>query len=148
MLKSLLHFYFLGARALTIGVRAAIISSDRRVVLVRHPYTRGWHFPGGGVERNETCISALRREILQEVGISQYSEPELFGVYFNGEVSKRDHVVLFKCNYDGPVPRQPPSWEISEVALFSIEALPSDTDPGTRRRVREIQSLSSASCEW
>ena len=46
-----LHTYFLLTRGLTIGVRAIVRTEDDKFLLVRHTYTPGWHFPGGGVEK-------------------------------------------------------------------------------------------------
>ena len=59
----LLHWSFLLARPMTLGVRAIVTDADERVLLVRHGYVSGWHFPGGGVEPGETCVEALTREV-------------------------------------------------------------------------------------
>ncbi|WP_227538427.1 NUDIX domain-containing protein [Tritonibacter mobilis] len=47
----LLHAYFLITRGMTLGARAIVRSDDGKFLLVRHTYTPGWHFPGGGVEK-------------------------------------------------------------------------------------------------
>ena len=41
-----------------------------RILLVRHTYgPREWDFPGGGLKRNESPLSAARREIREELGV-------------------------------------------------------------------------------
>ena len=94
-LRRILHSYWRFARGLTLGVRALIIDAEGRVFLVKHSYVSGWHLPGGGVEPGETVREALAREIMEEGNIELTGPPELYDVYFNRRVSRRDHVVLF-----------------------------------------------------
>lgn len=133
-----LHTYFLMRRGLTIGVRAIVRSVDGKFLLVRHTYTAGWHFPGGGVEKGETTGQALRNELLQETGLKLTTKPVLHGVFYNDGVSKRDHVLAYLCDAKGDVDAKPTSIEIAEIRYFDFEDLPPDTDPGTLRRINEI----------
>ena len=50
----LLHWSFLVTRPMSLGVRAIVVGAEDKVLLVRHGYVSGWHFPGGGVEVGET----------------------------------------------------------------------------------------------
>ena len=61
-----LHLGFLVTRPMSLGVRGIVINSDDEVMLVRHGYVSGWHFPGGGVEVGETCVESVTRELEEE----------------------------------------------------------------------------------
>ena len=132
-----LHTYFLMRRGLTLGVRAIVRSNDGKFLLVRHTYTPGWHFPGGGVEKGQTAEQALRDELRQETGLQIVGKPIMHGLFYNNNVSKRDHVLAYHCDVKGSLEAKPTSLEIAEIAYFSFEDLPQDTDPGTVRRIRE-----------
>ena len=55
-----------------VHVVAAIIERDGRVLCAHRPSGMagpGWEFPGGRVEEGETTEQALRREVLEELGV-------------------------------------------------------------------------------
>lgn len=143
-----LHSYFLIARGLTLGVRAIVRSDDGKFLLVRHTYTPGWHFPGGGVEKGEASVSALGKELLQETGLQLGGVPVLHGVFHNNGVSQRDHVLAYVCNVTGSVASTPPCPEIAEIGYFDLENLPDGTDPGTIRRMQEVVGDIPPYVEW
>src|SRR5215470_15707538 len=90
-----MHFYWRFSRAATLGVRAMVIDGSGRIFLVEHSYVEGWHLPGGGVETGETLLEALARELAEEGNIQIGATPQLYSVYFNRRMSRRDHVALF-----------------------------------------------------
>ncbi len=137
MLNRLFHAYFFVSRGLTIGVRAIVQSDETKFLLVRHTYTPGWHFPGGGVEKGETCEQALGRELRQETGLELSAPPKLHGVFYNKIASKRDHVLAYHCDVEGDICQKRFTLEIAEAAYFDFNNLPDDTDPGTMRRILE-----------
>lgn len=125
-------------RGMTLGVRGCCIDADGRVFLVRHSYMPGWYLPGGGIERRETAIEALGRELREEGGIVLEGAPTLFGVYHNRR-RVRDHVLVYVSrDFGRPNPPRYPNREIAEVGFFDPAALPDDSTPATRRRLAEI----------
>ena len=94
-IRRALHLYWRLTRGLTLGVRGLVIDADRRILLVRHTYVRGWHLPGGGVEPGETLAAALARELAEEGNILLTAPARLHGMFFNSRVSRRDHVACF-----------------------------------------------------
>jgi 8-oxo-dGTP pyrophosphatase MutT (NUDIX family) len=133
---------------MTLGVRAIVIDPQGRVFLVKHSYVSGWHLPGGGVETGETVREALARELLEEGGITALEPPVLHGMFFNGRVSRRDHVALFVVRVfrqEGG-PRNPR--EIVDHGFFSPDALPPETTRGTRARLAEVLNGAAVSQRW
>jgi ADP-ribose pyrophosphatase YjhB (NUDIX family) len=133
----LFHRVFILTRGMTLGVRAACFDAEGRIFLVRHTYVPGWYMPGGGVERNETVLEALEKEIREEGNLVMTSPPSLFHVYFNSRISKRDHVLLYRVQVEQTAPRLPDR-EIAESGFFPLDALPDNTTTATLARVREL----------
>ncbi len=125
-------------RGLTLGVRAAVIDAENRVLLVRHTYTKGWHMPGGGVKPRETALTALARELDEEACVALTGPPRLHGVFFNRKVGKRDHVLVYVVRDFAITAEKHSDREIAETGFFPLDALPEGTTAPTRRRLREI----------
>ena len=130
--------YWRLSRGLTLGAQGCVLDSGNRVLLIRHTYRPGWHFPGGGVEIGETAETALARELSEEAGILIDGKPKLFGIYSHHDVFPGDHIVLYVLRSW----RQPavpgPNREIAGQAFFSGTDLPPDINPPTAARVKEI----------
>lgn len=133
---------------MTMGVRAACFDADGRVFLVRHSYVPGWHLPGGGIERGETALQALVKEMREEGNLEIGAAPRLLHVYFNRRTSKRDHVLFYRC--DGVTQTGPrlKDREIVEAGFFSPDALPAGTTVATRRRLEEIAGRAPFADIW
>jgi 8-oxo-dGTP pyrophosphatase MutT (NUDIX family) len=143
----LFHFIWRFTRPMTLGVRAAVFDASNRVFLVRHGYTPGWHFPGGGVEAGETLLHALKRELQEEGNIRMTRTPLLHGVYHNTHDTRRDHVALFVVRDFEQAPHKP-NWEIREAKFFSLDALPDGTSESTHKRLDEILNGKAADEGW
>ena len=138
LLRRIFHFYWRVTRGLTLGVRGVVLDAEGKVFLIHHTYLTGWQLPGGGVEVGETFLEALRRELMEEGKIELLAEPALHGVFHNSHVSVRDHVVIYVVREFRQDRMPEPNHEISACGFFPIDALPSDTTEGTRRRIAEV----------
>ena len=128
----ILHLGFLVMRPMSLGVRAIVINADEEVMLVRHGYVSGWHFPGGGVEVGETCVESVTRELEEEACIALEGPPVLHGLFFNIQTSKRDHVAAYVVRNFRVLGERTPNWEIREARFFPRLALPEGTTRATR----------------
>ena len=132
------HSYCALARGMTMGVRAACFDEAGRIFLVRHSYVPGWHMPGGGIERGETALEALAKEIREEGNLAVGAPPVLVHVYFNRQTSKRDHVLFYVCRNVRQSAPKLRDREILEAGFFALDALPRGVTPATLRRLEEI----------
>lgn len=60
------------------GARAIVLDPDDRVLILRAIVSDGatvWLTPGGGLEPGESLLTALRRELLEEVGLRLDDDP-------------------------------------------------------------------------
>ncbi len=149
--RLLQRFFLWGAmitRGATLGVRAIVVDKSNRIVLVRHTYVPGWYLPGGGVERGETMLFSLKRELLEEANVRLTGEPELIGIYLNIKTSRQDHVALYLCRdwEQDAIPK--PNMEIAECAIFPLGELPENVTPSTRARLAEVLEGSDKSEYW
>ena len=144
----LAHGYFALARGMTMGVRAACFDEAGRIFLVRHSYVPGWHLPGGGIERGETALEALAKELREEGNLALGAPPQLVHVYFNRQTSRRDHVLLYRCDRVTQTAPRPRDREIVEAGFFALDALPVATTAATRRRLEELAGRAPFADFW
>lgn len=129
----------------SVGARALVINQDQ-ILLVKHTYISGWYTIGGGVEKGETGLEALKRELEEEVGIIIEENPSIFGFYHNTLGKCDDYIILYLCKtFDK---KEAQSWEIREARWFPLQELPTDTSPATKRRVAEYLGLKPLSDKW
>lgn len=134
-------------RPLTLGVRGVVTNSDGHVLLVRHTYTPGWHFPGGGVEKRETAQEALRRELQEEANIKVTGGLNLVSVHSNYRIFPNDHVLVFRVPGWSQATFKP-SREIAEIAFVDPLSPPDGVSGGTQRRLNEMFGGAALSEQW
>lgn len=134
----LFHLWFLFRRPMTLGARAVVFDrATRSVFLIEHTYVPGWQLPGGGVERGESVLDALRRELAEEGNITIEGAPDLVEISYNSHTNSRDHVALFLITEYRQTAAKVPDMEIKDSGFFPLDALPEATTPGTQRRIAE-----------
>ncbi|MDK1490086.1 NUDIX domain-containing protein [Sinorhizobium sp. 7-81] len=148
LLTRFAHVYFALSRGMTLGVRAACFDGKGRIFLVRHSYLPGWHLPGGGLDRHETAVEGLARELREEGNLELTSPPQLVQVYYNRGTSKRDHVIFFRCDSVRQQRPKIPDLEIAAAGFFALDELPADTTPATRRRIAELAGTEAPDTFW
>lgn len=148
LIRVLFHIYWRFSRGLTIGVRGLVLDGEGRIFLVKHSYIAGWHLPGGGVEKGETLLAALARELREEGNIELNATPVLHAIYFNRWISSGDHVALFVVRSFRQTAPPKPNHEIVAHGFFAVQDLPAETSRATRERIAEIVNGRSASETW
>jgi 8-oxo-dGTP pyrophosphatase MutT (NUDIX family) len=148
LIRVLFHSYWRFSRGLTVGVRGLVFDGEGRVFLVKHSYVAGWHLPGGGVEKGETLLAALARELREEGNIELDGAPVLHAIYFNRRISSRDHVALYVVRSFQQTAPPKPNHEIVAHGFFAIQDLPAETSRATRERIAEVMTGRSASETW
>jgi ADP-ribose pyrophosphatase YjhB (NUDIX family) len=121
----------------TVGVFAAIVDDDERILCVRRDYgDHAWTIPGGGMEPREAPIEALIREVREETGY-EVEVGSLIGVY---SMPWKDDLVL--CFQATIVSRGPwsTSGEIAEVGFFPFDGLPQPFSRRARCRINDLRA--------
>jgi len=137
-----------GRWPLTIGVRIIVREGEDKVLLVRHTYAPGWHFPGGAIDRRETAIDAAVRELREEALIEATAPPRLVGVYLSTVQARSDHILLFQALGWRQIEGKKRALEIAECGFFPIRELPKGTTSGTRRRIAELLGEAEPVAQW
>lgn len=126
------------------GARVLIIhpTEKSKVLLVRHSYgdTALWNIPGGGYSpQKETAVTAVTREVLEELGAEVINLQELGEYHTSGE-GKKDTVTMFSGTLEDieGIILNP---EISELSWADTHTIPdrgNDVARVARRAVEKI----------
>ncbi len=120
------------------AVRALLLDANERILLDRRPSVDDskdtiWATPGGGIEPGESHEEALRRELVEEVGLHDFA--------FGPEVWWREHFFPMAGGYGG----QREHFHVVRVARFEVAGKP-DVDVVERRWWSPVE-LAAASGE-
>jgi mutator protein MutT len=105
----------------TVTAGALIFNDAGQVLLLKHRFRAGsgWGLPGGFLERGEQPLEALKRELLEEIGL----EVETAEIFTARSFKKPRQVeILFRLCANGDV--KPRSMEVERAEWFSVESLP------------------------
>jgi 8-oxo-dGTP pyrophosphatase MutT (NUDIX family) len=129
----------------TIGARILLIK-ENKILLVKHTYQEGWYTIGGAVERGESPLSAIHRELKEEVGVTLTNPPTLFSVYYSKLEKRDDYIVLYVGNEH--TQEDTYSNEIADKRWFDLDNLPGDVTPATKRRINEYRKHAAINDIW
>lgn len=134
-----------------VGVGAAIFRAGR-VLLVqrgREPAYGKWSLPGGLVEVGESLQDAVRREVLEEVGLEVVVKDMVVAldrVLFDDAGRIEYHYILldFLCESESGEPA--PATDVTDCAFVALEALnryplTSGTEQVIRRALSRMQGI-------
>lgn len=117
-----------------------VILTDLRgdILLLRHSYgPDNWSLPGGGVDRGESPLEALKRELDEELGLAPAKLKPIGEL--RGEISGSPHTMhLFEAVIDRR-PR-PDNREVVEARFFPSHSLPEPIAEATRRALAHWRS--------
>ena len=124
-------------RPRTFGAHAIALTPEKRLILVRLRYARGWRLPGGGRSEDEGRCKAALRELREEIGMIAHGDAQLAGELETRTDFKHDASSLVIVR---DVAYRPRKWnlEVEEVGDFALDSLPADVSPLTARWIRAI----------
>jgi 8-oxo-dGTP diphosphatase len=120
------------APAHTVGA-LCFVEHDGRVLMLRQRHRRGWTLPGGLVNRGETAVQAVEREVGEETGIA-INVGQAFATVIEPRVRRVD--VLFHVTVD-----ERPEVRVAGEALTAEWLTPEelgDTDDPTTDAFAEL----------
>jgi ADP-ribose pyrophosphatase YjhB (NUDIX family) len=133
---------------MTLGVRALAFDTEGRLLLVKHSYVSGWHLCGGGIDRGETAVEALTKELREEANVELGDPPQVLSVHHNTRITRRDHVIVYRCANVRQTAAKTRDREIVAAEFFALDALPEGVTQSTLRRIGEMRGDAPADPNW
>jgi 8-oxo-dGTP pyrophosphatase MutT (NUDIX family) len=125
-------------RPRTFGAHALALTPQRKLILVKLRYARGWRLPGGGRGAHENPRDAVLRELAEEIGMTSHGAVRLGCELEQHPSFKRDLASLLIVE---DVRYTPPrwSWEVERIREVSIDDLPDDLASITREWIAALR---------
>ena len=114
----------------SVSVAAVVVDDAGRALLVRRRDNGRWEPPGGVLERDETIVDGLRREVAEETGLDVVVG-DLAGVYKN--MTRAIVALVFRCRVQGGSLRT--NDEVTEFRWMSIDEVSAELDEAYAVRV-------------
>jgi 8-oxo-dGTP pyrophosphatase MutT (NUDIX family) len=124
-------------RPRTRGAHAVALTKERKLILVKLRYAKGWRLPGGGRRPGEYAQAAVIRELREEIGMTAYGRVRFACELEESVDFKRDLAALLIVEDVRYQPRW--SWEVERVGEFPIEKLPPDMASLTLRWIDALR---------
>src|SRR3954468_5451845 len=116
----------------SVSVAGIVVDDQDRVLVIRRRDNGHWEPPGGVLELNETFEEGVRREILEETGITVHVD-RLTGVYKN--MTRAIVALVFRCT---PATGQPVATpEATQVQWMSLDEVKTSMTPAYYVRVAD-----------
>lgn len=142
----LLRFYFRFFNRKTINTRAVLIHKGE-VLLVRNIGVPYWSLPGGKLAKNELPEDGLKRELEEELHISNVRINYMLGTYVFKENGRNDTFYIFVAETESFYHKE--RWEIDSARWFELDELPENLSPATKKRIEEFrQGKRGLAGEW
>lgn len=123
--------YWFVRRPTTKGVRC-IVRNENKLLLIQHTYgSRAFTVPGGGINKNESPIEAVRREVFEEVGLKLETVTILDSIFYNKEY-KKDTIYICEAN-TAQTEIAIDTSEIKKAAWYERSNLPENISPILRK---------------
>ena len=95
-----------------------------------------WEFPGGKVEENEDKKEALKRELMEEIGV-EAEVGDLVDIFEDEKSDMKIYVYLYRCSILSGTPRCIECQNIEWATVDEINAL--DLAPADRKIAQYLQ---------
>ena len=113
----------LSMKAQTIRVVAGLVSKNGMLLVAQRSQNMSsagkWEFPGGKVEAGESDVSAIIRELREELGVT-VRPYEIVGEVLDSSSDPQIHLIGIRCSLESGTPR---ALEHAEVRWIHPDAL-------------------------
>jgi ADP-ribose pyrophosphatase YjhB (NUDIX family) len=130
------------------AVSALVIDDERRILLARRAYEPDaglWDTPGGFLDAGEEPVAALRRELLEEAGLT-IDIGDFVGMftdrYGDGPSAAEILNLVWEVRISGGEPTA--ADDVSELRWFACDALPGESELAFRWLGPALRSWASA----